>query len=412
MNPTTLSDFWATRPLRRRSGRKVAGVCAGFGARYQVDPTLVRVAFVVATVFGGAGVLIYLIACVVLPSEHSRGASARERRDTSFRFGSLIPLGILAIVLMATFGGDRTWSGGGLLGTLLLGVGWWLLYQRTPIPPEGTSAATIDPAPPAAAGGSYSWRAADASPSDDDTAKTGAPSSADPNDTGDGTVPPAWDPLGAAPFAWDLPEPTPATAPVSPRGPRSPMTPITMGLAVLVAVGGAAAQLAGAHWFTVGRIASLSLMVIGLGLVVAGFLRRPEGRHASGLIPLGFLAAGIVVVSTLVSASGWSAPRGGVGDRNWSVSDQSELRDDYQLTVGSTTLDLRHLDRIDHDKTVTVKQGVGEIKVLLPENVRVRAQCDVGVGDVHCPPGVTGGGDGPVLTIDAHVGMGNVEMKR
>ena len=115
MNPTTLSDFWATRPLRRRSGRKVAGVCAGFGARYQVDPTLVRVAFVVATVFGGAGVLIYLIACVVLPSEHSRGASARERRDTSFRFGSLIPLGILAIVLAA-------WHPGGTLA--VAAVGW------------------------------------------------------------------------------------------------------------------------------------------------------------------------------------------------------------------------------------------------------------------------------------------------
>nr|HPK66493.1 S-layer homology domain-containing protein [Thermoanaerobaculia bacterium] len=52
-----------------------------------------------------------------------------------------------------------------------------------------------------------------------------------------GVTPPAWDPLGAAPFAWDLPEPSPVPAPAPPR--RSRVTPVTLAVALLA--GGVAA---------------------------------------------------------------------------------------------------------------------------------------------------------------------------
>jgi len=48
--------------------------------------------------------------------------------------------------------------------------------------------------------------------------------------------PPSWDPLGAAPFAWDLPEPGPATPPAPPRR-RLPVTLVTLGVALLAAAG-------------------------------------------------------------------------------------------------------------------------------------------------------------------------------
>ena len=44
-------------------------------------------------------------------------------------------------------------------------------------------------------------------------------------------TPPAWDPLGAAPFAWDLPEPGPVPAPAPRR--RSRVTPMTLAVALL-----------------------------------------------------------------------------------------------------------------------------------------------------------------------------------
>ena len=63
---------------RPRDGRVVAGVCAGLAAYFGVDPTLVRLAFALVTVFGGLGILIYLCAWVVIPEEGSDGSSIAE----------------------------------------------------------------------------------------------------------------------------------------------------------------------------------------------------------------------------------------------------------------------------------------------------------------------------------------------
>ena len=66
------------RLYRPRDGRVVAGVCAGLAAYFGVDPTLVRLAFALVTVFGGLGVLIYLCAWVVIPEEGGDGSSIAE----------------------------------------------------------------------------------------------------------------------------------------------------------------------------------------------------------------------------------------------------------------------------------------------------------------------------------------------
>jgi phage shock protein PspC (stress-responsive transcriptional regulator) len=57
------------RLCRIQDGRLVAGVCVGLAAYFGIDPTLVRLAFVVLTVFGGFGVLLYLGAWLVIPDE-------------------------------------------------------------------------------------------------------------------------------------------------------------------------------------------------------------------------------------------------------------------------------------------------------------------------------------------------------
>ena len=65
------------RLYRPRDGRVVAGVCAGLAAYFGIDPTLVRLAFALATVFGGIGILLYLCAWIVIPEE-GEGASIAE----------------------------------------------------------------------------------------------------------------------------------------------------------------------------------------------------------------------------------------------------------------------------------------------------------------------------------------------
>ena len=59
-----------TRTLyRSRSNRQIAGVCGGLAQYFNIDPTLVRVLMVVLAVFGGSGLLIYLVLWVVVPEE-------------------------------------------------------------------------------------------------------------------------------------------------------------------------------------------------------------------------------------------------------------------------------------------------------------------------------------------------------
>ncbi|NUS95024.1 MAG: PspC domain-containing protein, partial [Nocardia sp.] len=45
-----LQQMWQTRPVRLPRRGPIAGVAAGFGHRYGIDPVLVRVAFVVSTI--------------------------------------------------------------------------------------------------------------------------------------------------------------------------------------------------------------------------------------------------------------------------------------------------------------------------------------------------------------------------
>ena len=65
------------RLYRIQDGRLVAGVCAGLAAYFGIDPTLVRLGFVVLTVFGGFGILLYLGAWLVIPDE-TDGTSIAE----------------------------------------------------------------------------------------------------------------------------------------------------------------------------------------------------------------------------------------------------------------------------------------------------------------------------------------------
>ena len=55
--------------LRPRYQRKIAGVCAAFARAYGWDLTLVRVVLVGLVLFGGGGVLAYIICWVAIPED-------------------------------------------------------------------------------------------------------------------------------------------------------------------------------------------------------------------------------------------------------------------------------------------------------------------------------------------------------
>ena len=56
---------------RPKDDRMLAGVAAGIAQYLDVDPTLIRIAFAVLTLFGGAAVLVYLAGWLLIPEEGS-----------------------------------------------------------------------------------------------------------------------------------------------------------------------------------------------------------------------------------------------------------------------------------------------------------------------------------------------------
>ena len=55
------------RLCRSRQNLTLAGVCGGIAEYLGWDPTLVRVAWIILTLLGGSGILIYLIMWLVMP---------------------------------------------------------------------------------------------------------------------------------------------------------------------------------------------------------------------------------------------------------------------------------------------------------------------------------------------------------
>ena len=65
---------------RSREGKMIAGVCAGLAEQFGISVTILRLAFVLGTLIGGPGLVVYIVLWVVMP--YRRPADdGLERRD-------------------------------------------------------------------------------------------------------------------------------------------------------------------------------------------------------------------------------------------------------------------------------------------------------------------------------------------
>ena len=391
----TAQDFWATRPRRRRDDRKIGGVAAAIGRRYAVDPVLVRVAFIVATMFSGVGVLLYLLGWLLLPAEGDRASAAESLLGRERSSMSPVLTLVLILLLIPTTAVVLDGPAANVLALAVAVGGLFLLHRsRAALGETPGPSGTASPAPP-----------------------RGTTSAADPlvePGPTDRPAPPAWDPLGAAPFAWDLPEPASVPEPPPVQRHRSKVTPITLGLALLT--GG----IASTFWpaLSGAQIAALVLGVVGLGLVAGSLLRG--GR---GLI---VVAVPLALLTWVLQASPVSSFT--MGEIRWNPLTATQVQPRYEVALGNGRLDLSGL-QLAPGQTVTtnVAVGMGQADVILPPNVDAQVRCQAQVGNVDClgrsdsgnfPAEVTAtdtGLDGPgggLLVLDVHTGTGTIDVER
>jgi len=157
MNETTVEQPAAKRLERSRSDRMLAGVSGGLARYFDIHPAFYRVGFVVLTLIGGAGVLIYVAAALVIPDEGEEDSIAakalRERRDRPWPLVGLALIAIAALVLLSRVSiwprGDASW--------ILLLVGGIIVLQLSHRPRPMAAAEGTEPAAPTARPSPWRW---------------------------------------------------------------------------------------------------------------------------------------------------------------------------------------------------------------------------------------------------------------
>ncbi|HHU68427.1 PspC domain-containing protein [Corynebacterium sp.] len=336
----TLREMWETRPPRLPSEQggnaKIAGVCEGIGVRYRIDPTIVRVMFVVGFFVGG-GLPAYLLAWMTMPRyglalspveavmrrKEDLGSPELKERSTGWW------LLIFFVLTSGLFTAGDGLGSIGLLGIGLFLLGWWFLHTRHPEPPAGLLADAPARTMP-------------------DPVDLSMYTPAEGTDTPPGrATPPSWDPLGAAPFAWDLPDPAPAPQP-PPRKPR---------VWPWVALG------------VVGVLGVMSVLATVFGIGVVG--DRSYGKQ------------------------------------EYAPTSEASLLLTYDGGIGDMVVDFRGLPALTEAHHVLVVGGVGPVNVHLPTLVPVQLSCDSGLGESDCTPGLynqESSGETLYLTVSGGIG--------
>jgi len=66
------------RLFRSKTQRMLGGVCGGLGEHLDVDPTVIRLVWIVLSLFSlGIGILVYIIAWIIVPEEEEEMATYR-----------------------------------------------------------------------------------------------------------------------------------------------------------------------------------------------------------------------------------------------------------------------------------------------------------------------------------------------
>ncbi len=129
------------RIIRSRKDRIISGVCGGFAEYFSLDPSLIRLAWIFFTIFGGSGILAYLLAMIVIPDEFSASQYDRDdvtpqKNDKTILWGVLLVFVGLILFFMHNDLLDLIWtrfwdSGINLfLAIAIMGLGVYLLYSK------------------------------------------------------------------------------------------------------------------------------------------------------------------------------------------------------------------------------------------------------------------------------------------
>jgi phage shock protein PspC (stress-responsive transcriptional regulator) len=139
--PTPQAPGGPRRIYRSRGDRVIGGVCGGIAKYFNVDPVLVRVGAVALIFLGGAGILAYLAAVLLIPNEGEAGRPPEGPKRGMVITGAVLLVVAVCVVLPFQGGWGPNWGLVPLGFLALAGLLVWRLAsgQR----PEGDARAIL-----------------------------------------------------------------------------------------------------------------------------------------------------------------------------------------------------------------------------------------------------------------------------
>jgi len=136
---------------RSRQDRMISGVCGGFARYFNVEPLLVRLAWVLVTLFWGVGLILYIAGIVIMPEnpeEYEDSDQPEAQNNKALFWGALFIMTGAAILLkqMGIFSYFRffhiPWQMIWAVFFILIGV--FLLYNKNPFKKESADSTDAD----------------------------------------------------------------------------------------------------------------------------------------------------------------------------------------------------------------------------------------------------------------------------
>jgi phage shock protein C len=146
---------------KSRSDRMLDGVCGGIAEYFALDPTLVRIAWVLLTLLGGSGVILYIVAMIIMPAAPVTPMTVAQPRvsGNNSKFWGVLLVAVGLIWLLSNVGmpfWHHWWSlsWDAALAVLLILIGVAFLFggrnyvsaqpPASPAPEAGSGATTLD----------------------------------------------------------------------------------------------------------------------------------------------------------------------------------------------------------------------------------------------------------------------------
>ncbi|MFR9676276.1 PspC domain-containing protein [Streptomyces sp. TR02-1] len=386
-------------PLHRsRRHRLVGGVCGGLGRHFGLDPVVFRVPVAVLSLIGGLGLVFYGFAWLAVPEEGERENELRRllsgRVEGTSLAAILVALVGCGVFLTSLRAGYTSFSL--LVAGAVAGAAYWSRYKRG-----------ADPVEPGEAPGDAAHTAVEVPPETQAPPEPSAPAWWRDPLSKEGPAPPAHTADGR--YLWG-PDESGASTPggradiaASARTPRRSHGGPVFAVAQLAALAAGVLALREGRGVADSLVVALSsaLLVYGVAFAVTAFAGRVGTGTVFAVVLTAFGLAAASVIPGDITAD-WS-------DHRWQPASAAAVHPRYAHGTGRGTLDLTRA-RPGPGETVrtTVRVGAGELRVLVPDDVAVRADYAVDLGGYRVPsvrdPFVAGRVDGSESPPDSRPG--------